>query len=218
MRWSSARRRPAATRCISAPHVACSISTTRSVRSAWTRRFADARERLRGECQKVRRARARSRRTRRSSPRARSAARAHASLGRRGMNAASGPDLRDIHLPPTPSWWPPAPGWWLLAIVVLIAIATGVVDAAAAVARATLASSRRRRARSHRGAACGATERRAPRRRRLAAAAPRRAPDRTGRGRAARRGVARVPRQPIRPGILAQRATNRAFARTPAAR
>lgn len=43
------------------------------------------------------------------------------------MNAASGPALRDIHLPPTPSWWPPAPGWWVLAIVVLIVIATGVV-------------------------------------------------------------------------------------------
>lgn len=41
------------------------------------------------------------------------------------MNAPSGPDLRDIHLPPAPSWWPPAPGWWLLAIVLLIAIATG---------------------------------------------------------------------------------------------
>lgn len=25
-----------------------------------------------------------------------------------------GPLLRDIHLPPDPSWWPPAPGWWLL--------------------------------------------------------------------------------------------------------
>ncbi len=23
--------------------------------------------------------------------------------------------LKDIHLPPDPSWWPPAPGWWLLA-------------------------------------------------------------------------------------------------------
>jgi hypothetical protein len=22
--------------------------------------------------------------------------------------------LRDIHVPPAPSWWPPAPGWWLL--------------------------------------------------------------------------------------------------------
>ena len=29
--------------------------------------------------------------------------------------ASPGPVLRDIHLPPTPSWWPPAPGWWLLA-------------------------------------------------------------------------------------------------------
>ena len=28
-----------------------------------------------------------------------------------------GPELRDIHLPPEPSWWPPAPGWWLLAVV-----------------------------------------------------------------------------------------------------
>jgi hypothetical protein len=42
------------------------------------------------------------------------------------MNAApTGPDLRDIHLPPAPSWWPPAPGWWILAIVLLIAIAFG---------------------------------------------------------------------------------------------
>jgi hypothetical protein len=30
-----------------------------------------------------------------------------------------GPVLRDIHLPPEPSWWPPAPGWWLLALVLL---------------------------------------------------------------------------------------------------
>jgi Domain of unknown function (DUF4381) len=30
-----------------------------------------------------------------------------------------GPQLRDIHLPPPPSWWPPAPGWWLLAALVL---------------------------------------------------------------------------------------------------
>lgn len=30
-------------------------------------------------------------------------------------------DLRDIHLPPEPSWWPPAPGWWLLAVLVAAA-------------------------------------------------------------------------------------------------
>ena len=30
--------------------------------------------------------------------------------------------LRDIHLPPEPSWWPPAPGWWLLALLVFIGI------------------------------------------------------------------------------------------------
>lgn len=33
---------------------------------------------------------------------------------------APGPELRDIHLPPAPSWWPPAPGWWVLAALVLI--------------------------------------------------------------------------------------------------
>ena len=33
--------------------------------------------------------------------------------------APVGPQLRDIHLPPEPSWWPPAPGWWLLAILAL---------------------------------------------------------------------------------------------------
>jgi len=41
------------------------------------------------------------------------------------MSAAAGPDLRDIHLPPDPSWWPPAPGWWIVAIVVLVAIGFG---------------------------------------------------------------------------------------------
>ncbi len=35
------------------------------------------------------------------------------------MNPAAGPELRDIHLPPPPSWWPPAPGWWLLAALVI---------------------------------------------------------------------------------------------------
>ncbi|MEO8223405.1 MAG: DUF4381 family protein [Gammaproteobacteria bacterium] len=29
--------------------------------------------------------------------------------------------LKDIHLPPAPSWWPPAPGWWVLAALVLLA-------------------------------------------------------------------------------------------------
>lgn len=41
------------------------------------------------------------------------------------MNAPAGPDLRDIHLPPAPSWWPPAPGWWIVAIVLLAAIGFG---------------------------------------------------------------------------------------------
>ena len=31
-------------------------------------------------------------------------------------------NLRDIHLPPEPSWWPPAVGWWVLAILGLIAV------------------------------------------------------------------------------------------------
>jgi hypothetical protein len=31
--------------------------------------------------------------------------------------------LRDIHQPPSPSWWPPAPGWWLVAAVLLLAMA-----------------------------------------------------------------------------------------------
>ena len=39
------------------------------------------------------------------------------------MNPASGPELRDIHLPPPPGWWPPAPGWWLLTVAALAALA-----------------------------------------------------------------------------------------------
>jgi len=31
--------------------------------------------------------------------------------------------LRDVHRPPSPSWWPPAPGWWLLAIALLAIVA-----------------------------------------------------------------------------------------------
>lgn len=34
--------------------------------------------------------------------------------------AQPGPVLRDIHMPPSPSWWPPAPGWWVLAALVLL--------------------------------------------------------------------------------------------------
>ena len=30
--------------------------------------------------------------------------------------------LRDVHLPPDPSWWPPAPGWWILAAVIAVII------------------------------------------------------------------------------------------------
>ena len=37
------------------------------------------------------------------------------------MNSASGPELRDIHLPPPPGWWPPAPGWWIVAALVIAA-------------------------------------------------------------------------------------------------
>lgn len=39
------------------------------------------------------------------------------------MNA-SGPVLRDIHLP-TAAWWPLAPGWWLLVALVLLLVVAG---------------------------------------------------------------------------------------------
>jgi hypothetical protein len=38
----------------------------------------------------------------------------------------SGPHLRDIHLPPEPSWWSPAPGWWLLAVLLLALLLAGI--------------------------------------------------------------------------------------------
>jgi len=40
------------------------------------------------------------------------------------MNAApANLPLRDIHLPPAPSWWPPAPGWWALAAAIAVLLA-----------------------------------------------------------------------------------------------
>ncbi len=34
--------------------------------------------------------------------------------------------LRDVHLPPPPSWWPPAPAWWLVfGGVLLVALVIG---------------------------------------------------------------------------------------------
>jgi hypothetical protein len=41
-------------------------------------------------------------------------------------SSAAGPSLRDIHLPPEPSWWPPAPGWWLLAALALMAVVAAI--------------------------------------------------------------------------------------------
>ena len=41
------------------------------------------------------------------------------------LPAPDGPALRDIHLPPPPSWWPPAPGWWVLAGLALLLVAGG---------------------------------------------------------------------------------------------
>ena len=55
-----------------------------------------------------------------------------------------GPQLRDIHLPPAPSWWPPAPGWWVLAAL-LAARAAGCCracsGAAAGASRANASAS-----------------------------------------------------------------------------
>lgn len=40
--------------------------------------------------------------------------------------APPGPELRDIHLPPEPSWWPPAPGWWVLGLLLLALLLIGI--------------------------------------------------------------------------------------------
>lgn len=42
-----------------------------------------------------------------------------------GAPEQAGPVLRDIHLPPAPSWWPPAPGWWVLAGVAILFLLLG---------------------------------------------------------------------------------------------
>ena len=38
------------------------------------------------------------------------------------MNGVDLSALRDIHMPPPPTWWPPAPGWWLVALAIGITI------------------------------------------------------------------------------------------------
>jgi Domain of unknown function (DUF4381) len=43
-----------------------------------------------------------------------------------GTAPTQGPKLRDIHLPPDPSWWPPAPGWWMLAVLLFALLLAGV--------------------------------------------------------------------------------------------
>jgi hypothetical protein len=42
------------------------------------------------------------------------------------QQAPEAPQLRDIHLPPQPSWWPPAPGWWGLAVLIVSALLLGI--------------------------------------------------------------------------------------------
>jgi ABC-type nickel/cobalt efflux system permease component RcnA len=38
------------------------------------------------------------------------------------QQATDGLNLRDIHMPPAPSWWPLAPGWWMLFAFVCVAL------------------------------------------------------------------------------------------------
>lgn len=38
----------------------------------------------------------------------------------------NGPLLRDIHLPPQPSWWPLAPGWWGIIVLALVAVGLAI--------------------------------------------------------------------------------------------
>lgn len=39
------------------------------------------------------------------------------------MSAAASLPLRDVQLPPSPSWWPPAPGWWLVLAAIIVVVA-----------------------------------------------------------------------------------------------
>ncbi|ROP76749.1 uncharacterized protein DUF4381 [Stenotrophomonas rhizophila] len=39
------------------------------------------------------------------------------------MSAAASLPLRDVQLPPSPSWWPPAPGWWLVFAAIMLVVA-----------------------------------------------------------------------------------------------
>lgn len=48
------------------------------------------------------------------------------SVAKAATAAPPGPALRDIHLPPAPSWWPPAPGWWVLAVLALLIVVAAV--------------------------------------------------------------------------------------------